>query len=41
MPKAARAGKHAAPAPIGYKRVYPHDQEYDRHITSVMVEDPD
>jgi DNA invertase Pin-like site-specific DNA recombinase len=40
MPKAARAGKHAAHTPIGYKRVYPQSQPYDRHLTSVMVEDP-
>jgi site-specific DNA recombinase len=40
MPRAARDGRHAAPTPIGYKRVYPEGQEYDRHVRSVMIEDP-
>ena len=39
MPKAARAGKHAAPTPIGYKRAYPQGQDYDRKVASVMVPD--
>src|SRR5205823_3440749 len=40
MPKAARNGKHAARTPIGYRREYPQGQPYDRHVASVMVEDP-
>ena len=37
MPRVARAGKHAAPTPIGYKRAYPQDAAYDRKVTSIMV----
>jgi hypothetical protein len=33
MPKAARADRHAAPTPIGYKRVYPDHAPYDRKVT--------
>jgi hypothetical protein len=38
MPKAAMDGKHTARTPVGFKRIYPEGQQYDRHLSSVMVE---
>jgi DNA invertase Pin-like site-specific DNA recombinase len=39
MPRVIKAGKHPAPTPIGYRRVYPTLETYDRKVQSVLVKD--
>src|SRR5919199_4403445 len=39
MPMAAKDGKYLARTPIGYKRIFPHDQPYRRKSAAEMVED--
>ena len=41
MPRVIKAGKHPAPRPIGYRRVYPPLDAYDKKVTSVLVKDDD